>query len=377
MKSPVSPVVLVIDDEPEIQQGYTAAMGLDGLKVVVRRPHEVTTEDLKLANVIAIDYVFKWKELPHPQELAYWPVDGLALAAVMARHLTRLRTRASVVLRTGAVSELARDLPRQVRVPLLAAQSGLDWILEKGSTDNAGNIRQLADATAALEPFLTQEATSSWNEGCEWLRLPPTGWQEAALAEIQVCRPPEHVVASYTSGSAWLRWFTQRILPFPSFLISDLRAATLLHISLTQFRDILENGETELARRIRECAYVGHLSALVEPRWWRAGLESLVDDLLVEADPALPVPEALAERYASLHAEAVQVLPLERPVVTIDADYQEDGVAEFEDCVRLAPDSWPVFADEPYALREDASDLPDLGAMVSRGDRGRVTSVGM
>ncbi|MGW6520411.1 hypothetical protein [Streptomyces sp. NPDC054962] len=377
MKSPVSPVVLVIDDEPEIQQGYTAAMGLDGLKVVVRRPHEVTAEDLKQANVIAIDYVFKWADLPHPQQLAYWPVDGLALAGVVSRHLTRLRTRASVVLRTGAVPELAQDLPKQVRVPLLAAQSGLDWILEKGTTDNAGNIRQLADATAALEPFLAHEQVSSWNEGCEWLRLPSAEWQEAALAEIQVCRPPEHVVASYTSGSAWLRWFAQRILPFPSFLISDLRAATLLHVSVVQFRDILENGETELARRIKECSYGGHLFGLVEPRWWRAGLENLVDDLLVEADPTLRVPEALAQRYAALHAGPVQVLSHERPVVTIDADYQEDGVAEFEDCVRLAPDSWPVFADEPYALREDASDLPDLGAMVSRGDRGRVASVGM
>ncbi|MCW8099024.1 hypothetical protein [Streptomyces tauricus] len=102
-----------------------------------------------------------------------------------------------------------------------------------------------------------------------------------------------------------------------------------------------------------------------------------MDDLLVEADPTLPVPAALAQRYAALHAGPVQVLSLERPVVTIDSDYQEDGVAEFEDCVRLAPDSWPVFADEPYALREDALDLPELGVMVSRGDRGRVTSVGM
>ncbi|MEV7090259.1 hypothetical protein AB0O07_30985 [Streptomyces sp. NPDC093085] len=377
MKSPASPVVLVIDDEPEIQQGYTAAMGLKGLKVVVRRPHEVTAEDLEQANVVAVDYVFKWPDLPHPEQLAYWPVDGLALAAVMSRHLTRLHTRASVVLRTGAVVELAQDLPKQVRVPLLAAQSGLDWILEKGSTDNAGNIRQLADATAALEPFLTQEAVFGWNEGSEWLSLPSTPWQEAALAEIQVCRPPEHVVASYTSGSAWLRWFTQRVLPFPSFLISDLRAATLLQIGVTQFRDILENADSDLARRISKCLYRGHLFGLVEPRWWRAGLENLVDDLLVEADPTLPVPEALAQRYAALHGGPVEVLPHERPVVTIDADYKEDGVAEFEDCVRLAPDSWPVFADEPYALREDASDLPDLAAMVSRGDRGRIASVGM
>ncbi|MFF9717991.1 hypothetical protein ACF1DW_20765 [Streptomyces sp. NPDC014603] len=377
MKRPANPVVLVIDDEPEVQQGFSAVMGMEGLKVVVRRPHEVTASDLKEAHVIAVDYVFEWATLPHPQELSYWPADGLALAGVVSRHLTRLRTRASVVLRTGAVSELAGDLPRQVRVPLLAAQSGLDWILEKGTTDNAENIRELADASAALEPFFGSEGSLTWNEGCDWLRLPTSDWQEAALAEIQVCRPPEHVVASYTSGSAWLRWFTQRILPFPAFLVSDLRAATLLHVSLTQFRAITQSKDTELSRRLQGCAYNGHLAGLVEPRWWRAGLEHLVDELLIEADPSLPVPDALASRYAALHGGPVQVLPYERPVVTIDADYKEDGVAEFEECVRLAPDAWPVFADEPYALRGDAVDLPELGAMVSRGDRGRVNSVGM
>ncbi|MGC5365715.1 hypothetical protein ACPXCE_29275 [Streptomyces sp. DT24] len=377
MKLPSNPVVLVIDDEPEVQLGYTAAMGLDGLRVVVRRPHEVSAADLQEANVIAIDYVFQWENFPHPQELSYWPVDGLALAGVVSRHLSRMRTRASVVLRTGAVSELAQDLPKHVRVPLLAAQSGLDWILEKGSTDNADNLRQLADATAALEPFFSEEGARGWNEGCQWLRLPSLEWREAALAEIQVCRPPEHVVASYTSGSAWLRWFTQRILPFPAFLISELRAATLLHISVDQFTRIVHSGNSGLSRRLQECAYEGHLAGLVERRWWRSGLESLVDDILMEADPALPIPEALAEGYAALHGAAVQVLPFQRPVITIDADYVEDGVAEFEDCVRLAPDAWPVYADEPYALREDAADLPDVGAMVSRGDRERVKSVGM
>ncbi|MEU9676292.1 hypothetical protein AB0D92_22565 [Streptomyces parvus] len=377
MKRPANPVVLVIDDEPEVQQGFTAVMGIEGLKVVVRRPHEVTEPDLKEAHVIAVDYVFKWDTLPHPKELSYWPADGLALAGMISRHLTRLRTRASVVLRTGAVSDLAGDLPKQARVPLLSAQSGLDWILEKGTTDSAATIRELADATAALEPFFGNEGTLTWNEGCEWLRLPALEWQEAALAEIQVCRPPEHVVASYTSGSAWLRWFTQRILPFPSFLTSDLHAATLLHVPVAQFRSLVQGDRTELSRRLRDCSYKGHLAGLVEPRWWRAGLEHLVDELLIEADPSLPVPESLASRYAALQGEPVQVLSYDRPVVTIDADYKEDGVAEFQDCVRLAPDAWPVFADEPYALREDAADLPEIGAMVSRGDRGRVNSVGM
>ncbi len=374
MSSPVDPVVLVVDDEPEKHRGFAAAMGIQGIQVIVRRPAEIEEGDLLVANVIAVDYVFDWNVLSRPPEFGYWPVDGLALSSVIARHLVRARSRASIVLRTGAVAELAKGLPRGARISMLSAQNGLDWILEKGTTDNADTLRELASATAALEPFFGSDAPE-WNEGCDWLRLPSASWREAALAEIQVCRPPEHAVATYTAGSAWLRWFTQRVLPFPSFLISDLRAATILNMPLPQFDSIINDESSALGRRIRECQYSGHLSGLVDARWWRAGLDSLMDEVLMTAGGELTVGGALASGYTALHGSRVSVLSLDQPVVTIDADYLEDQVAEYADCVRLAPDAWPVFADEPFALRSEAAEDEELTVMVARGDRSRVFAV--
>ena len=374
MTASSSPVVLVVDDEPDQQLAYAVLMEERGLEVTVCQPQDVTEEHLRKSDVIAIDQVFKWQNLSHPTNLAYWPCDGLAFAGVLSRHLVRLHTTASVVLRTGAINELGGSLPLAARVPLLSSQNGVDWILEKGTTDTADNLYQLAHATAALTPFTTPEGRRDWNEGADWLQVPDEPWAESALAEIQVCRPPEHVVAQYTAGSAWLRWFAHRILPYPSFLVSDLRAATLLRVTIAQFHSLVDDDQSPLGQLIRSCRYRGHLAGLAEPRWWRAGIESIVDDLLMAADQSLDISDALALEYSRLHGSPVRTLPHEQPVVTINSDYFDSGIAEFRECVRLAPDSWPVVADEPYAKQHDVDHEGDLASMVSRGDRGRLHS---
>ncbi|TJZ99708.1 hypothetical protein [Actinacidiphila oryziradicis] len=343
------------------------------MEVEIRLPNEVVDDDLKIADVIAIDQFYEWELVPHPAEIAYWPEDGLALAAVISRRLAKLKSHAAIVLRTGELAKLAGSLPKSARIPLLSAQSNLDWIIEKGDENASAKIHQLAAAVASLRPLA--DDSSRWNEGSAWLNLPTNvAWGDTALAEVQVCRPPEHVVARYTDGTSWLRWFAHRILPFPSFLISDLKAATLLGISLPQFLSVVSDSASELGARIRECGYSGHLSGLVERRWWRAGLEAFVDRCLLESPDHLEVNEALEDSYHRLHGSRVSMLPYERPVVTFNADYEEDGVAEARECVRLAPDFWPVFADEPWALLEEVHEDEELAAMVSRGDRARVHS---
>lgn len=372
MSDQMRPSVLIIDDHPEEQTAAVAVLRHTGLDVEVCLPNKVVDAHLRRADVIAIDQYYDWDLVPHPNEIAYWPQDGLALAAVIYRRLAALQSHAAIVLRTGELGKLARDLPKAARVPLLSAQSGLDWILEKGEDENISpKLHQLAAGAASLRPFIHDQ--SSWNEGATWLKLPEDAlWSDSALAEVQVCRPPEHVVARYTAGNAWLRWFAHRVLPFPSFLISDLKAATLLGIGLREFQSIVSESESEMGSELRKLAYTGSLSGLVDRRWWRAGIESFVDTALLDSSEELEVTEALSDYYERLHGSPVSLLSQAHPVVTIDADYAEDGVADAMDCVRLAPDLWPVFADEPWALRQDAIDIPDLAAMVSRGDRGRL-----
>ncbi|MGN9778828.1 hypothetical protein ACTMS0_24165 [Micromonospora sp. H33] len=368
MTQPDTPRILIIDDEVQRERSVAAALQLQGLDVEVRSPDLVTRADLTWSNVIAIDHHYNWGRIAHPEECLYWPQDGLALAAVVAGHLRQLDHHAAIVLRTGALAELAGNLPTEVRKPIIASQNGLDWILTKGDVSEAERLHEIAHAVNGLQMLVS--APLAWNEGCGWLDVPDSKWMEAALADVQVCHPPENTVAAYTAGTAWLRWFAHRVLPFPSFLLPAHWAAALLRLEVEEFCRIAA-GESALSEALRACRYTGQLAGLVPDRWWRAGLDALVDTLLLEASPDLPEPEALAEQMSAHHGSPVQTLHTDRPVVTIDSDYSAVEIADAAKCVRLVPDFWPVFAQEPWASFEDLHDDPPLFKMVARGDRRR------
>ncbi|WP_229076064.1 hypothetical protein [Actinoplanes sp. DH11] len=318
------------------------------------------------ADVIAIDHHYDWSILPHPDQCLFWPQDGLAIAAVVAGHLRRVDHHAAIVLRTGALDDLAGMLPREVRQPVVAAQNSIDWVFMKGDPSVADRLHSVARAVSGLQALVADPM--HWNEGSKWLKLPDTKWGEAALADVQVCHPPENTVAAYTAGTAWLRWFAHRILPFPSFLLADEWAANLLRLTVADFRSIVVS-ESPLSAMIRECLYEGELSELVASRWWRAGLDSIVDLLLLDAPADLPEAEALAEQMTIVHGGRVTTLAHNNPVVVIDSDYAPVDVTDASECVRLAPDFWPSFAQEPWTSFEEMQDDPSLRKMVARGDR--------
>jgi hypothetical protein len=261
-----------------------------------------------------------------------------------------------------------------MREPLLAAQNSLEWILTKSDESEGRKLGEIASAFHSLSALIRDSA--SWNDGASWFALPSEHWTEAALADVQVCRPPEHAVAAYTAGSAWFRWFAHRILPFPTFLLSDRRAATLLRISLNDFQAIVSE-DSVLSGRLSACRYRGSLATLVDRRWWRAGLDALADEVLAMAGLGQTEAEAMASGFSGWSGREIVPLAYRRPVTTIDIEYVDDGSADAGECVRLAPDSWPVYADEPWARLEDVNSDPELALLVSRGDRNRVAVKGV
>lgn len=366
--SATTPRVLVIDDEVKKEESVAAGLRASNLEVDVRAPDAVTRLDIGSADVIAIDHRFEWATLSHPTECLYWPRDGLAMAAVVTGHLRELDHHAAVVLRTGELPSLADGLPVEIRKPAIAAQYGLDWVLKKEDLRIADQLHSIAEAVDGLRPLLADPLR--WNEGKGWLNLPDAKWTEGALADVQVCNPPENTVATYTAGTAWLRWFAHRILPFPAFLLPKHWAATLLRLDVVEFDEILQES-SPLSAALHECLYTGHLAALSDARWWRAGLDALVDDLLMQASPELDEAAALSEQMAEMHGRPVETLSMDAPVMTIDSDYAAVDVADASSCVRLAPDFWPVFAQEPWARFDELQDDPGLYRMVARGDRRR------
>lgn len=281
------PFVVIVDDE---DMGDFAELVRDqAVEALAVHPNDIDTEMLARATTVVIDqYLDDWPQRPTAPLAACVP-DGLSLAAVLRSHLESSGTRgrstprtAAFSIRTGEFDLMGAHLPRGARAHLLAAQHDLEWVFDKkeqphpGRAGPAARVAALARAAATLP--------DDWpNTGdpieAGWLALPqPTPWVEEARWQIEQCRPPRHVVAASTAGRAWLRWFLQRILPYPTFLLDARRAALAVGLEENSFLDLVD-GESELSARLSGVKYVGACNTFLGPRWWRAGLTHLVSEL--------------------------------------------------------------------------------------------------
>jgi hypothetical protein len=372
------PFVLIVDDEPDDQEGYAASMQAYAVEAQALHPLDVTEEDLHRADIVTVDEYLDWEaaagwsDINLPTLPALRPLDGLALAAVLQSHTESARRlpRTGFAIRTGQLDRLGEGLPLAVREPLLAAQHNLDWVFPKEQPEGEPiNERRLASLALACRSMSADWLGSRDNLSPRWLQLDGTvRWHARALLQVEECRPPEHALAAYTRGSAYLRWFLQRILPFPTFLLSNLRASVRLGIVLADFESIIGSG-TALDEKLNTCRYRGALQDFTSTRWWRAGLDDLIEEQL-SYNPYEPA--ALAEALSNLHGEPLQPLPQKEPVVPIDAAYHDLPVPiEFNDAVRLSPDFWPVYADEPWSHKDEVASNDALRSLVVRTERSR------
>lgn len=351
--------VLLIDDEPDKSAALEGALAeLDGMSAVVVEPEDVTPSLLEDADVVAIDeFLTEWPTRD-AQPLTRQPIDGLAVAAILRGHTDRLRgdNPAAVVVLTGQIDDMG-ELPTANRESLLASQHSVEWVFRREDPRLIERLSELAQASYALNGIeLSTEAGL-----VSWLALhadPP--WRQRALNQISQCRPPRGTLASLTHGRSFLRWFLQRVIPYPTFLLSDIHAAVAARLDPATFLSVVESG-SPLADRLNAARYDGQLASFSGRRWWRAGVRSLLEELA----PDGVEPDSLAAVLSELHGGEVAVLRLDRPVITQDED-QVIGPTpiEFEDAVRILPEGWPPFADDAWA---DASDMsPELEALVLR-----------
>ncbi|MDX3615972.1 hypothetical protein [Streptomyces europaeiscabiei] len=365
-----SPLILIVDDKPEAEEGRAGVISALGLRATVKTPQEVTIEDIQSASVVAVDEYLEWDSNSHPETPVFFPVDGLAVIRMLQRHAWANSVSPAFVLRSGELAKLGAALPTGIRESALAAQHDLDWAFNKNDERESRRIVELADATHSLRQVFAEGA--EWDGGAGWLGLKDSEWSKLALAQVDACRPPDSSVADYTAGSSWLRWFTQKILPYPSFLLSDLHTSLRLRLSLQSFEDVIES-DSELSRLLRPFQYRGHLREFCGRRWWRAGIEMLIDGIVADADWDTSETDALTKRLSDLHGERLDFLDEAHPVVAIDSDYIESPwVIDSAEAVRLSPDLWPVFADEPWASIEDVQDDAILKALVAKEDRARI-----
>ena len=120
--------------------------------------------------------------------------------------------------------------------------------------------------------------------------------------------------------------------------------------------------DSELQRRLEACSYSGVLETFAGRRWWRAGLASFIAD----ATDGEPFNRTLLQgSLTSLSGTEPEFLQEDRPVLALDPEtFTATVVIEADDAVRVAPDGWPVAADDAWVSRDALDDDEYLAGLV-------------
>jgi hypothetical protein len=373
------PFVLLVDDDPT-QEAFALLLSQQGVEAKHVLPDEITPDDLNRANLVLIDeFIEAWPGRAEVKDnVGLYVRDGIALAGVLRSTLEGrgpssenrpVPTNTALVLRTGHLDVLAAGTPEFVRPMAIASRHDLEWVTEKGKI-SAQNFVSLATAAATLPNDWSNPADPTAQ--IEWLGLEQETWREEALAQIEMCRPPWSVLAATSAGRRWLSWFLQRILPFPTFLVDDLRAASYLGLKPSALDAIVGGGST-LADPLKRAVYSGQLSNFAGRRWWRAGIAS-VKKIAVEASVGRTADD-VARAIVVIHGSELETIGLRQPVFQIDANYRIVTEAlEISSAVRLQPDDWPSYADYPWYDFGLKGNNPDLDALIVIDDRADTAS---
>ena len=353
----INPQILIVDDEPESAEDLVKpALANNDVAVAVRHPRDIIAADLTNCSVVVVDhYLENWPELDSlPPAIS--PRDGFALAGVLRSQVSTDTPGPAMTILTGQLPELAGELPIRAAEHLLAWQHDVEWVFSKSTSQVTHRLQDMVNAVEALRgawrnPFELDDLAS------EWLALQDTHWRGVALDHVVQARPPIHALGVETNGSSVLRWFLQRILPYPTFLADINWTATRLGITARWLEAELLTG-SELCGRLDNCAYSGAFLEFFGRRWWRAGLTDAVSEL---SDGQPLDRQALKEGVRSLSSGEPEYLTEGRPVLALDPKSMEaTRVIEADRAVRIGPEGWPAYADWAWAAIEDVRDDPRL-----------------
>lgn len=365
------PTALIIDDHADDERAKLRPFESD-LELIVLHPRDVEEADLRKADVVVIDYVLDdWPEREATATISLRPPDGLALAAVLRGHAEKLDgSPTAFVLRSAHLQALSSGFPPETRLHIIAQQHNLEWVLDKNDTLDRQTI-QIRDLSAAVkslpEVWPTDDADATRWLVEQWLALPDERWKDLAWQDIEDCHPPWHQLVERKHGLRFVRWFAQRILPYPCFLWSQGRLAARLRVTHQSLQDGFSKG---LADAFRPARYTGSLQNSLSERWWRSGCEAILWDITdgnsFDSDETLAV--------LNRHCGGVLLRsPLSQPVLCIDANFNSGSeVCEMAEAVRIQPDDWPPYAEQAWTPIQLAREDGRLRAGVIAMDRMRL-----
>jgi len=377
MTKPKRPVVLTIDDD---DQNAIELKLQNAVDVLTRTPDEVTTADLKKANVVLIDYQIEdWPGRQEVDSISLQPGNGVALAAVLRSQVEEhiADQRRAFAIHSGKLNELSGGLPALYREHAIARTLNLEWVFSKRQNQKGPKLDVQVAALAGGVKALPKE----WPENPEKaqrvvdrLLATPTRqpWGSRAAADVDACHPPIHAWAAATNGMAFIRWLLHQVLPYPSFLLEDRYLAARLCVKVESLREALAS-ESKARRVLTPLHYTGVLAEFLGERWWRAGVEHMLWEW-TDGDPfnAAVVREAVRTHVS----KTLEPLALNRPVVCVDPRSFRplDQTIDVINAVEIKPDDWPAYAEQAWVHIDDTKD-EGIAALVVPQDRQRIESV--
>jgi len=370
MATKTSAKLLIVDDRPDEVSPLARALKARRrrMKAEVRKPEEVTLDDLIDADLVLVDLDLEdWNGRRSSEAVALRPSDGLALATVLRRQLADKSgvSPTGFAILTAHVRKMSHPFAHDNRLHIIADINNLEWIFLKQDSDLIRKVSSLAGAIHSIP--------KNWSDG---IKSPEEishalGFDESVLplgryAEVvQACHPPIYEVTQWSHGLAFVRWMLQNVLIYPCFLWDTHRVAARLRIEVEALRRLLD-GKSKLATRLANLQYKGMLSDFNGPRWWRVAVELFLWKI-TNGDSQNNA--KLVTALQDLAGGPLKRTGVERPIVCIDQNYKPmDRFYSLDEVVRVQPDDWPAYADSAFMTIEEVSAARALRNLVVSED---------
>lgn len=363
------PYVLLIDDEPELSASVLSTE-LNQRQTVIAEvvtPGEVTKELLEKASLVLIDYQLNdWPGRAAQTQLALMPANGLALSGVLREYCTHGAT--AIALLSNQLNILFHGISPENRRHVLARVTSLEWMFGKTDRERVVQIEILASGMRRIK-YLSE--TNSLTPASALLTenqqlSAEDGWNAA----VDRCLPPVNELAELTHGTAFARWFLQRVLPYPTFLIDIHHVAARLGVTSESLKSAL-NSVNELSNAFKEIEYAGTFAGFLGKRWHKPFLEdwlwTVTEGRSFDSTVVLDVVQHCSEKILIPTANGPD------PVVIVGENYESTGnFSPRERCIAVFPDDWPAYADRAYVEVSDAKHDLVLRNLVMHDERWRL-----
>lgn len=367
--------ILIIDDRPESAEALAYELETTlGKTARAISPAELTREHAVRAQLILVDQrLDAWTDerdaaqhaLPADTQLiADRPLTGLAVAAVIRSHVTDEAAPPGIALLSSNLVDLVQEFSRSVTEHAAARLHDLEWAFDKrgiaGLPAISHRVVSLADAFPAVAGI--GDADDPHEALGRVMALPDTNWARVAARDVHAAAPPVRQLALSTHGLSVVRWLSQRILPYPTFLIDAPRVALALGIHPDSFAEHSD----ALDAVLQPYRYEGPLAEFSGRRWWRAGIRRLAREHTATSRPS----DELAAAIGRQAGVALTAMHPPNAVLCVDETLQvAGGPVARELAVRVQVDDWPTFAETAWMPRDLLDNKPDLWDTVDPGDR--------